>query len=305
MRSYIKIFFIFNFVFAVHSSNANQLNDKFNSIKVSTFGVEAKKVELDGLEKILPDIKLSKTGKSLLTVNKMGYDILNGETESNWLISDFTQLVKSEQGKTILDIGSGYGRISHIALKQNHNVISNDIAAEHLLHNRKIAKSNGLSIENLYLNNNHFPDKLSMPNNSLDAVVLYRVVVFLSPDEMEEGISNVHKWLKKGGKFYIVSLSPFHNDYSEWFLPIYNAKWESGDKWPGVNLEVEKALPKQAYNLPKYLHIMDERPLEYALKNAGFEIEKKEFIDMTRFGSKNDKIKRDGKESFGIIAVKK
>jgi len=304
MKKFIKVFFIFIIFLQSTFANANDISHIFNAIPQSNFGVQAENNKLDDIEKLLPDIPISKTGKSFLTVNKTGFDVLNSENKDNWVLNDYSNFISTKNPQTILDVGSGYGRISHIALNRNKVVIANDIATEHLIYTRKIAKSQGLDLKNLHLNNSYFPDKITIEDNSLDAVVLYRVIHFLSGEEIELGLSKIYKWLKKGGQIFIVVLSPYHKEYSDWFLPLYNTKWEDGNKWPGEELEVAKALPKQQYNLPKYLHVMDDRPLKYALEKYGFTIIKKGFVDMSRFNSADYKQGRDGRESFGIIAVK-
>ena len=304
MNRIIKAIFIFTIPLQSTGANANDISQKFSAIEQSNYGVHAINDKLDDIEKLLPDIPVSKTGKSFLTVNKTGFDVLNSENKNNWVLNEYSKFMSTKSLQTILDIGSGYGRISHIALNRNKTVIANDIATEHLIYTRKIAKSQGLSLKKLYLNNSHFPDNIIMENDALDAVVIYRVIHFLSAEEIELGLSKICKWLKKGGKVFIVVLSPYHKEYSEWFLPLYNAKWEDGNKWPGEGLEVAKALPRQQYNLPKYLHVMDDRPLKYTLEKHGFIVLKTGFIDMSRFNSADNKQNRDGKESFGIIAVK-
>ncbi|MDX1916749.1 MAG: class I SAM-dependent methyltransferase [Rickettsiaceae bacterium] len=304
MNKVMKTIFIFLVFLQGIYVNANDISQKFNTINQLNYGVQATNTKLDDIEKLLPDIPVSKTGKSFLTVNKTGFDVLDTENQANWVLDAYSKFISRNIPQTILDIGSGYGTISRMALKHNKVVIANDIAAEHLIYARKITKSQGLDLKNLYLNNSYFPSKIKVENDTLDAVVLYRVIHFLSPQEIEFGLSEIYKWLKRGGQVFIVVLSPQHKEYSDWFLPIYNAKWHSGNKWPGEGLEVSKALPKQQYNLPKYLHVMDDRPLQYALEKSGFTILKKGFIDMSRFNSSDNSKKRDGKESFGIIAVK-
>jgi SAM-dependent methyltransferase len=280
--------------------NASDVSQKFNTIEQSNYGVHAANDKLDDIEKSLPDIPVSKTGKSFLTVNKTGFDVLNSENQSNWILHEYSKFMATNDSQTILDIGSGYGRISHMALDRNKIVIANDIAIEHLIYTRKIAKSQGLNLKNLYLNNSYFPNEVTIEEGTLDAVVLYRVIHFLSSEEIELGLSKIYKWLKKGGQVFIVVLSPHHKEYSDWFLPLYDDRWNAGNKWPGEGLEVSRALPKQQYNLPEYLHVMDARPLKYALEKHGFATLKADFIDMSRFNQRG----RDGKESFGIIAVK-
>lgn len=298
----ILIFFVF-----LHNAYAedNDASQKFHSIEMSNYGVQATNSKLDDIEKLLPGIPISKTGKSYLTVNKTGFDVLETENQDNWVLHAYSKFVTTNIPQTILDVGSGYGALSRMALTHNKVVIANDIATEHLIYTRKIAKSQNLNLRNLYLNNSHFPNTIEIENGTLDAVILYRVIHFLSPQEIDLGLSKIYKWLKNGGQVFIVVLSPHHKGYSDWFLPIYNEKWDAGNKWPGEGLEVSKALPEQEYNLPEYLHVMDDRPLKYALEKHGFTILKSGFVDMSRFNSADNGKKRDGKESFGIIAVKK
>jgi SAM-dependent methyltransferase len=305
MNKLIKMIFIFIVFLQSAYVMANDISEKFNAIEKSIYGVNATNDKLDDIEKLLPDIPVSKTGKSFLTLNKKGFDVLDTENQENWILNEYSNFITTNIPQTILDVGSGYGRISRMTLSDNKIVIANDIAIEHLIYTRKIAKSQGLNLKNLYLNNSYFPNNLTIENDTLDAVVLYRVIHFLSSQEIEFGLSKIYKWLKKGGQVFIVVLCPQHKEYSDWFLPIYNTNWDAGNKWPGEGLDVSKSLPKQQYNLPEYIHVMDDRPLKYALEKYKFTILKTGFIDMTRFNYADNAQKRDGKESFAIIAVKK
>ena len=278
----------------------------FDSIDKSNLGVNSDNILLDDLESQLPpEPPISKTGKSFLAVNKSGFNVVDREDQYNWLISEYSEFIQKSNVQSILDLGSGYGRMSHIALSFNKEiVISNDIAIEHLLYTRKIAKLKQLSVKNLYLNNSSFPHDIHMEEQSLDAVVLFRFLHFLPPEDIELGFSKLYSWLKKDGMIFIIVMSPHNKDYSDWFLPIYNARWEAGDKWPGMDLKVADALPEQHYNLPDYLNVMDDRPLRYVLENRGFEVRRNGFISLRNFGC-NDANENNSNESFGMAAVKK
>jgi hypothetical protein len=137
--------------------------------------------------------------------------------------------------------------------------------------------------------------------HSLSGVVLYRVAHFMPPDKFEEGIAKIHRWLVPGGKVFIAVLPPQHGEYRDKVLSQYDANWKKGNVWPGFSFKSQDILPDQAYALPARLHLMDERPLVNVLEKYGFTIEKKDFIDMKKFGKSEQ---RDGHELYGIVAVK-
>ncbi|MAZ45038.1 MAG: hypothetical protein CMF48_07685 [Legionellales bacterium] len=304
MKYSIKVIALAALLAQSTSALGDELLSQFRMIHSTPFGVPATSETLDTIENRLPGIPKSKTGKSYLTVNKTGFDVLSSESSNNWVLKAYGDFLSSDNNQTILDVGCGYGRIAHFALAHNQTVIANDIAMEHLIYTRQIAKKNDLTLDKLYLNNAYFPEDISLEDNSLDAVVLYRVMHFMSPDEIELGLSKMHRWLKDEGKIFIVVLSPHHKEYADWYLPIYNAKWEAGDEWPGVGLEVSNALPAQLYNLPAHLHVMDEKPLTKALDKKGFSVVQSGFVDMSRFHSNEGDSSNLGKESFGLIAQK-
>jgi SAM-dependent methyltransferase len=231
----------------------------------------------------------------------MGFDIFQPvEPEQNWLIQDFTE-AGTKATKPVLDIGTGYGNMVFKILPNASTVIINDIAVEHLLSVRQFASIKPEHLKKLYLNHNAFPEETSFPTSSLSIVILDGVLPFLDGYQIEAGFRKIANWLEPGGKIYIISTSPTHPQISEWYLPIYVQKWREGNKWPGMHLDVAKAFPDQLYNLPPYIHVMDEKPLIYALKKAGFYIEKSGYIkrDYGNSSSQNDK------DNIGIIAVRK
>ncbi len=303
MKFYFKLFTVLVGFVALSRGWACdlELEEKFNALPATDRGISSATPGLDDLMRLFPGPSLSSTGKSFLTVNRMGFDVLNHPQFKNWLLEDYEHFIDNKN-LMVLDIGCGYGNLSLEPLEKGCTVIANDIAPEHLIQVRRKAHEKGLDLENLYLNNRSFPDQTSFKNNSLDAVVLHRVLTFLSPEQIQEGVEKIKEWLKPGGKIFIVTMAPQNKSFSEWFLPLYEEKWANGDKWPGVNMSVARGLPDQAYNLPEYLHIMDERPLRLVLEQQGFKIEKANFINMKQFGKPEDN--RDGREAIGMIAIK-
>ncbi|MBY0280888.1 MAG: class I SAM-dependent methyltransferase [Alphaproteobacteria bacterium] len=269
----------------------NQLHTKTPGI-----GIQANLKILDQFS-ITPPI-LSKTGKSFVTLNKMGFDI--NYTNLSWVAEEFINFCEEHPGEYVLDVGAGYGFLSRYALSKRMFVISNDLEMEHLLYSRKKVK-NPDEILRLFLNTTPFP-YLDIKKNSLRAVILHRVLHFLPGAEIDLGLENINSWLKEDGKVYIMVMSTEHIAYREQVLPDFERRKKNGDLWPGMFLDVPKYLPTQAYCLPEQLHIMDQEVLKNALQRHGFEIERIGYVSMQGFGTEDG---RDGKEAIGAIAVKK
>ena len=242
----------------------------------------------------------SHSGKSLLTLNQMGFDIVTGN-QTNWVIHDFLTQIKRTPHPTVLDVGGGYGGLTKKALKAGATVVYNDLLAEHLL-----AGVNSFSFQffkNVYLNNFRFPQETAFPDESFDAVMLHRVVVLLTPEEMDAGLSKIKRWLKPNGKIYIVSLTPEHSAINPQFLTEHETRRRAGNLWPGYPLDVNAYLPSQAYGLPKTIHAMDGQTLTDALERHGFKVEQKGYVSLKHLNSEDDQKARDGREHYGIVGA--
>lgn len=273
----------------------------FNQYKHSSYGVLATESILDDMAYDLSLPKLSKTKKSMLTVNKYGFDIIHTSaySELNWVVQEYLKSL-NPLAKPVLEIGAGYGALAYLALMKGVNVIYNDMALEHLLLGRKFIKEK-VNLKKLYLNNDRFPHRMNLPSHSISAILMHRVLHFLKPEEVELGIQKAAQWLVPQGCIYIVVMSPTHVAFRDKFLPIYNKKWLEGHAWPGYPLPVKEALPDQAYHLPSWLHVMDARPLKQILAKNHFRIIKEGFVSLNKFGTESN---RDGKEAIGLIACK-
>ena len=261
------------------------------------FGIKADCERVQALLPSVPtEIPLSQTKKSYLTLNKFGFDVMDQvTTDESWIIQDLLSFCSESAGPT-LDVGGGYGRLSlAMYLHGAKEIIYNDIEEEHLLMGIKHMSSSAAS--SIYLDSRSFPQEMTFPPHSLKAVVLHRVLHFLPGTLIMRGIEKISQWLVDGGRVFIVVMAPQHSDFKDWFLPEYEKRWAAGEAWPGEGLNVSRALPQQAYNLPDALHVMDGRPLAKVLQKYNFIIEKEGFISMARYSSN-----RSGQEAYGIIA---
>lgn len=249
----------------------------------------------------VPEIKYSKTGKSFLTYNNMGFDTTS--EENNWLENAFFEFAGlHDHGKAqFLEVGCGYGNIvkKFYQHTKNARLIANDLSEEHLLISRsKLAKE---ELSKLTLNLASFPEQSFDNDKKFTGIMLHRVLHLLSGDEIARSLQLAYDMLTHGGKVFIAINTPLNKDYSSWFLPEYDKNIEAGTRWPGEYLPVKKALPAQTYALPEYLHVMDSRVLHPELEKLGFKIEKSDFIGMQKFQTKT---KRDGREVIAVVAVK-
>lgn len=268
-----------------------------NELKTPGIGIRADSRILDQFKEIIHP-PLSKPGKSFVTLNKMGFDTIS--VSSNWVTEEFIETCAKYPEEGVLDAGAGYGSLSRLALSKGAYVISNDIDLRHLLYCRKKV-INPDELSRLFLNTNVFP-YLDIPEGLLRAVILHRVIHFMSGEEIDIGLEKVRSWLKKGGKIFIVAISSEHIAYRDQFLPGFEKRKKEGDLWPGMYLDVPKLFTSQAYALPDKLHPMDQEILKKSLERHGFEVERVGFVSMQGFSTE---LNRDGKEAIGIIGVKK
>lgn len=233
---------------------------------------------------------LSHSKKSFVTQNKYGFDVL--QAEQNWVMESF--LSKIGPGKTVLDVGSGYGTLSRAALKLGATVVSNDISYEHLLYNFKHLEKT--EMERFYLSAKDIREA-EYPKASFDSIMFHRVLHFFKGDEITAVLKKSYSWLKPGGRIFIVMMSKDHIAFRD------KIHYDDKKVWPGEELIiVEKHLPEQAYALPKTLHVVSKETLIANIEKLGFVVEKSDYVSLKKVGNEKD---RDGREAVGIVAIKK
>lgn len=198
-----------------------------------------------------------------------------------------------------LDIGAAYGVATLPALCGGASIIANDMDERHLriLYDR-------VPIEHrarLELAAGEFPDKLDFPAGSLGAVLICRVMHFFDGPRIERAAAKVMNWLAPGGKVFVVGETPFIGT-AKAFFSTYESRQKAGNPWPGVVENVAAHDPKRAGSLPGLFHLLDERVLGRVFTAAGFTIERLELFPRPDYSAD---IRLDGRESVGLIAVRK
>lgn len=250
--------------------------------------------DLDLYDVLIPSS--SRTGKSLVTFNQSGFDVLS--TEMNWVTE--AVLGSLNPDSVVLDIGAAFGALTRASLEKGATVISNDVCFEHLLYARAQTPEHDRS--RLYLNNEPFPD-ISLRGRSLTHAIAHRVVHFLPGETIARGFKNTHDWLRPQGIFAVVAMCAEHVQFRDAFFPGFITRRDADVRWPGEWLDVGDGLPDQRYALPPKLHVFDIATMKRELEAVGFKILQADYVSLRNFGDAGTKVD-DDRKAIGLIAQK-
>lgn len=227
------------------------------------------------------------------TLNNMGYMTSTLDPISKKFIQFSTS------GKNVLEIGAAYGIATLETLSNGAKVIANDIDSRHLdiLKNRCPENLK----ENLTLAPGKFPDELHVPEKSVDAILICRVLHFFSGPEIERAVNIMKSWLIDGGQLFVVAETPYLKNWQT-FIPDYESRKRTGERWPGFIDDVKKYEQNRSAFLPESVHWLDADVLRRTFELAGLEIVEVCTIDRQDFPVD---IRLDGRESVGIVGRKK
>ncbi|MFN7038322.1 MAG: class I SAM-dependent methyltransferase [Alphaproteobacteria bacterium] len=191
------------------------------------------------------------TGNKSPTINGMGYIFLT--------ISPIGEIFLKEEAqasKNLLEIGAGYNNIPIEALKRGVlQYTANDISKEHLniLAYRVKEQLGNAALKNLILIEGKAPTDLPIKKNEYDAILADKVIHFMKPEEIIRFIEWSKSALKKNGKIYITTASPYSKTYHK-ILPNYLEKLEQNIDFPGHFTNIMQSVDKSVMqNYPKYL----------------------------------------------------
>lgn len=227
------------------------------------------------------------------TLNKMGYMTQFLDEYSLKFIDH-----PNSADKPLLEIGAAFGVATLEALKRGATVIANDLDQEHLKILQNLCPEQYKC--NLMLAPGKFPDEIDVENDSVSAILICRVIHFFSPEEIKVAFKKLFDLLKKGGRLFLVADTPFQKNWTK-FQPIYLQRKKEGAEFPGLVTNSGEYITDLGFNLPNMLNFMDLDVLRRELQEAGFVIEKLEFINRINYP---DTVRLDGRESVGTIAIK-
>jgi len=198
-----------------------------------------------------------------------------------------------------IEIGCAYGISTIPALKGGARITACDMDPRHLevLASRAPAELR----DRLTLVTGTLPD-IDLPENHFGSLLCSRVLHFLPGEEVEQSVRNMYRWLKPGGKLFLVADTPF----GIWrkFIPTWEENVAKGERWPGIMAPVVKYLPYEPSDDeigPPLMNLLDPDLLRRTAEEAGFVVERCSFIDRNDFKGLG---RMDGRENCGLIATK-
>lgn len=231
------------------------------------------------------------------TLNGMGYMYERYSPFVNEYLQAYIESLPHIKGP-VLDIGVAYGVTVLDSLKVGADVIANELHKPHL---DLLVQHVPPELKNhLTLHIGRFPQETNFEENSLGAVLISRVLNFLTGDEIDMGLSKVFKWLKPGAKVYIIAETVYKELFKK-IIPIVEERIAQNHEWPGELDRVRQHMSKRQEHLPDAIHFLDDKVLKRSLLKAGFSIEKCSLFSKSNIPQD---ARFDGKETVGIIGVK-
>jgi ubiquinone/menaquinone biosynthesis C-methylase UbiE len=233
----------------------------------------AKDAQAEGLE-----LPVADEDGGIKTNNSMGKNAPIIDSLSQEFIKDAIV-----PGATVLEIGTGYGLVAKEAIKQGAMYyVANDLDPIHL----KVLARNikqGLSqqaLSRIKLVTGNFLHEFK-GEKRFDAILIARVLHFLTPDEITSSLTLARDLLKENGAIYIIVATPYGNDdwYNDFILEFEMRK-RNKDPFPGYvddlyKVANKKVIPKETLNEFRGHHFcfFDKETINLLLNKIGFKVE--------------------------------
>lgn len=208
----------------------------------------------------------------------------------------FAEFCSPELTVPVLDIGAGLGTATLAALARGARVIANDLEPSHLAGIE--AAVSAADRPRLALLEGAFP-ALEIEDHSLAAAHASSVFHFLSGRQLEAGFRRLARWIVPGGLVFVQAATPYQQPFTP-FLEEYARRVAEGAKWPGWIVKLsEFCQHRQVGQMPRSIHLLDERILARAASDAGLLVERAWLYGREDLPAS---IRLDGREAVGLIA---
>ena len=203
---------------------------------------------------------------------------------------------RGTRGEESLDIGCAYGIATLAALDMGANIFACDIESKHLeiLEQRVPAEAKN----RFRCKQGTMPD-VHFEASSFGAILAARVFHFLDGKQIEETLENMYRWLKPGGRLYLIVDTPYAGGPWYKYVGRYEKRKAAGDLWPGFVDDYADLLPEgiDPAEHPDFINPMDTDILARVCANAGFTVLSTATLSGSTANAK-------GNEHAGIIASK-
>lgn len=195
---------------------------------------------------------------------------------SEWLDScsqtfvDFAATTASD----VLDIGCAYGVATLPALAGGARVTACDMESRHL--EMLASRAPDIARDRLRTVVGQLPE-IDFPEGAFAAILCARALHFLRGPDIEESVRRFVRWLKPGGKAFIVTDTPY-SGYWRAHAPVYQARKLAGDLWPGYIADTAVYRPGAKRGGAEFLNPCDPDILSRVCREAGLVVEHAAFI---------------------------
>lgn len=258
---------------------------------------------LEGIQ--LDDLKAPEESSFRMpTMNRFGYMF----TKFDPLVNKWLESIIKNPNQVLFEVGSAYGNVASAALEKGiKKYYINDCEEKHLKIFARQLKENKKEhlFSSLELILGRCPDDVKLRDNSLDAILVNKVLHFFTPSNIDSFVEWMRKGLKTGGLVYIFTISPFYKGHEE-ILTGYEERKKEGIRFPGWCPAWEKMGIGKTYHpqnaRPASLLYMEMNTLKELFEGHGFQIV--EEFNLATINEENPEW-RPGKDMAGIIAKKR
>jgi len=197
----------------------------------------------------------------------------------------------------VFDIGTGVGTAAIAALEKGATVIASDICADHLALLRQQVPPQ--YSDQLTLRLEKFPTETQQPAASLDAILLARVIHFLTGPQILVGLKQAYTWLRPGGKLFLSISTPYQNAFQP-LIPSFEQRIKQGEAWPGYFPDL-RDYGIHIETLPIQMHLFTPPLITPLLTQVGFQVDNSDYYQDVYFPVP---ARLDGRETLFAIATK-
>jgi hypothetical protein len=251
----------------------------------------------------LMDLKIPEESRFRVpTMNRFGYMF----TKFDPIVDKWLESIKKNPSQVLFEVGGAYGNVANAALENGiERYYLNDCEEAHLkLFVRQLKENKREHLfSSLKLVVGRCPDDIKLRENSLDGILVNKVLHFFTPDNIDFLIEWMRKGLKIGGLVYIFTISPFYKGHEEIMIG-YEKRKKQGIRFPGWCSSCEEMDVSKIYNplvCPTSLLYMEMSTLKELFEGHGFQII--EEFDLAIINEVNPEWVF-GKDMAGIIAKK-